>query len=107
MDKNPEREVIKMEELTNEEIKIAKFQESLSDIMELYGVTCAELGRRIGVSRAQVSNLRSGFSKMNKTMYIAILVALTHRENYIEGFYNDVTKRKIKKLQEKLERLET
>ena len=96
---------------TKDEIKIAKFQDNLSDLMNLYNITGAELGKMIGVTRQQIYNIKKNITRMTKSQYIAIMAIFAFGESDIEKIFNDSkTARLLSKeyeLKEMKKRLET
>jgi DNA-binding XRE family transcriptional regulator len=116
MDSKSRKEVIKMKDLktaifTEEEIKIAKFQSNLTEILKLYDISPARLGKILGISRQQVYNIQNGNTKMNKMHYIAIMASLAFGDKEIEQIFNDSKKARLLnkevELKEMKERLET
>lgn len=85
--------------------EVAKFQSDLADIMSVYNISAAELGRMVGVTRQQITNLRNGTTKLSEPLYLAIMAVLTYPKDKIKLDFKIKTQSKVKEKQEKLSKL--
>lgn len=85
--------------------EVAKFQSDLVDIMDVHNISATELGRMVGVTRQQITNVRNGTTKLSKPLYLAIIAVLTYSEDKMKLDFKVKTQSKVKEKQEKLSKL--
>lgn len=64
----------------------------LHDLMQVFGVTCEELGNAIGVTKQTISNLSTRKSRMSKEHYIAIRLYFDYLVDSLSEFDNNELK---------------
>ncbi len=60
-------------------IQVARLQDNLSTVRKLAGLTSAELGEILGVSKQNISSLENGNTRLSQAQYIAIRHILEYK----------------------------